>query len=73
LRELFDKRLFHRVFAETDDRNAAVGRLFERLAFRCEARLIEADWFKGERSTLRIYAMLNREWQEHRNATEGGD
>jgi len=29
-----------------------------------EAR--QAHWFKGEWSTLRIYAMLNREWREQR-------
>ena len=38
-------------------------RLFERVAFCCEGRLVEADWFKGEWSTLRIYAMLEREWR----------
>jgi RimJ/RimL family protein N-acetyltransferase len=66
LEALFERRGVHRVFAETDDRNLAVGRLFERLGFRCEARLVEADWFKGEWSTLRIYAMLNHEWRDHR-------
>jgi RimJ/RimL family protein N-acetyltransferase len=64
--ELFEQHGIHRVIAETDDRNLAVGRLFERLGFRCEARLIEADWFKGEWSTLRMYAMLNREWRGQR-------
>jgi RimJ/RimL family protein N-acetyltransferase len=59
---LFDEHDVHRVFAETDDRNAAVHRLFERLGFRCEARLVEADWFKGEWTTLRVYAVLRREW-----------
>jgi RimJ/RimL family protein N-acetyltransferase len=52
----------HRVFARADDRNRPVQRLLERLGFRCEARLMEADWFKGEWSTLRIYAMVEREW-----------
>jgi RimJ/RimL family protein N-acetyltransferase len=33
-----------------------------RLGFRCEARLVEADWFKGEWTTLRTYAILRREW-----------
>ena len=27
-----------------------------------EARLVEADWFKGEWTTLRTYAVLRREW-----------
>jgi RimJ/RimL family protein N-acetyltransferase len=52
----------HRVYAEADDRNVAVHRLLERLGFRCEARLVEADWFKGEWTTLRTYAVLRREW-----------
>ena len=60
--ELFGQRGIHRVVAEADDRNVPVQRLLERLGFRCEARLVEADWFKGEWSTLRLYAMLEREW-----------
>jgi RimJ/RimL family protein N-acetyltransferase len=60
---LFGEHDLHRVFAETDDRNTVVHRLFERLAFRCEARLVEADWFKGEWTTLRTYAVLRREWR----------
>jgi hypothetical protein len=36
--------------------------LLERLGFRCEARLVEADWFKGEWTTLRIYP-ARAEWQ----------
>jgi RimJ/RimL family protein N-acetyltransferase len=60
---LFEDHGLHRIYAETDDRNRAVHRLFERVGFRCEGRLVEADWFKGEWSTLRIYAMLAREWR----------
>ncbi len=52
----------HRIYAETDDRNTPVHRLLERLGFRCEARLVEADWFKGEWTTVRIYAQLRREY-----------
>jgi RimJ/RimL family protein N-acetyltransferase len=74
LTELFEQRGMHRVFAQTDDRNLPVGRLLERLGFRCEARLIEADWFKGEWSTLRLYALLSREWHgarpSHSEATK---
>jgi RimJ/RimL family protein N-acetyltransferase len=68
LTELFEQRDLHRVFAHADDRNVPVRRLLERLGFRCEARLVEADWFKGEWSTLRLYAMLDREWRAHRAA-----
>jgi RimJ/RimL family protein N-acetyltransferase len=61
--ELFAQHGLHRVYAEADDRNVPVHRLFERLGFRCEARLVEADWFKGEWSTLRVFAVLRREWE----------
>jgi RimJ/RimL family protein N-acetyltransferase len=67
LAELFEQRGMHRVFAHADDRNVPVRRLLERLGFRCEARLVESDWFKGEWSTLRVYAMLDREWRAHRD------
>ena len=50
------------MYAQADDRNAAVHRLLERLGFRCGRALVEADWFKGEWTTLRIYAVLRREW-----------
>jgi RimJ/RimL family protein N-acetyltransferase len=63
---LFEHHDIHRVYGEADDRNRAVHRLFERLAFRCEARLVEADWFKGEWATLRVYAILRREWAASR-------
>jgi aminoglycoside 6'-N-acetyltransferase len=60
--ELFTEHGLHRVYAQADDRNVAVHRLLERLGLRCEARLVEADWFKGEWTTLRVYALLRREW-----------
>jgi RimJ/RimL family protein N-acetyltransferase len=59
---LFAQHGIHRVYAQADDRNYAVHRLFQRLDFRCEARLVEADWFKGEWTTLRVFAILCREW-----------
>jgi RimJ/RimL family protein N-acetyltransferase len=61
--ELFEAHGLHRVYAQADDRNEAVHRLLERLGFRCEARLVEADRFKGEWSTLRVFAVLRREWR----------
>lgn len=60
--ELFARHAIHRVVAQADERNVAVHRLLERLGFRCEARFVEADWFKGAWSTLRAYALLAREW-----------
>jgi RimJ/RimL family protein N-acetyltransferase len=59
---LFRDHGLHRVYAEADDRNGAVHRLLESLGLRCEARLVEADWFKGEWTTLRVYAVLRDEW-----------
>jgi RimJ/RimL family protein N-acetyltransferase len=64
--ELFERLAIHRVHAETDDRNGAVHRLFTRLGFREEGRLVEADWCKGEWVTLRLHAMLAREWAARR-------
>ena len=39
-----------------------------RLGFRREGRLVEGDRFKGEWSTLRIYAVLEREWPKRPGA-----
>jgi RimJ/RimL family protein N-acetyltransferase len=61
--KLFDELRLHRVYAEADDRNDAAKRLLGRLGFRCEARLIEADWFKSEWTTLCVFAVLLREWK----------
>jgi len=63
---LFGEQDMHRVYAQTDDRNKSAQRLLERLGFRLEARLIEGDWFDGEWTTLRIYAVLKKEWLELR-------
>ena len=70
--ELFEQHDLHRVYAEADERNVPVHRLLARLGFRCEARLQEADWFKGEWSTLRVFAVLRREWREPAHASFGG-
>lgn len=60
---LFEDHGIHRIYAQADDRNVAVHRLLEGLGFRCEARLVDADWFKGEWTTLRTYAVLGRDWR----------
>jgi RimJ/RimL family protein N-acetyltransferase len=66
---LFAEHGIHRVHAWADDRNVAVHRLLERLGFRCEARLVEAEWFKGEWVTMRIYATLRHEWRSRVSAS----
>lgn len=63
---LFEHHGLHRVVAETDDRNVAAQRLFTRAGFRCEARFVEAERFKDEWCTIRVYALLRREWEAAR-------
>jgi aminoglycoside 6'-N-acetyltransferase len=60
---LFEERGIHRIYAETDERNAGVHRLLDRLGFRCEAQLVEGRPVKGEWCSLRIHAMLRCEWK----------
>lgn len=67
---LFAAHGAHRVLAQADARNAPVRRLFERLGLRQEAELREADWWKGEWTTLVIYAVLAREWAAARTEAE---
>ena len=59
---LFDDLDVHRVWAQADERNGPVRRLLDRLGFRLEATLVDADWFKGEWTTVCVFAMLHREW-----------
>jgi RimJ/RimL family protein N-acetyltransferase len=58
---LFDHEHAHRVVASCDARNDSVARLLTRLGFRRESRQVDADWFKGEWTTLDGYALLARE------------
>lgn len=58
---LFDDHGAHRVTATSDQRNTAVARLLTALGFRHEGRAVEADWFKGEWTTLDSWAILARE------------
>lgn len=55
---LFSEFGLHRVFAHVDVRNAPARALLGRLGLRQEAELIEADWFKGQWTTLCMYAVL---------------
>ncbi|GAA1477356.1 GNAT family protein [Nocardioides aestuarii] len=58
----FDHAGAHRVSARLDERNTGSARLLERLGFRQEARFVDGEWFKGEWTTLLVYAVLDREW-----------
>jgi aminoglycoside 6'-N-acetyltransferase len=59
---LFSEFHLHRVFAHVDARNPPARAVLAGLGFREEAVLREADWFKGEWTTLCIYAVLTEEW-----------
>jgi RimJ/RimL family protein N-acetyltransferase len=59
---LFSSFGLHRVFAHVDERNSAARALLDRLGFRQEAALVDADWFKDEWVTLCIYGLLRHEW-----------
>jgi aminoglycoside 6'-N-acetyltransferase len=59
---LFSEFDLHRVLAHVDARNAPARGLLTSLGFRQEAELRSADWFKGEWTTLCVYAVLSEEW-----------
>lgn len=58
---LFAEAGAHRVIASCDSRNTAVARLLARVGMRHESRQVDADFFKGEWTTLDGYAVLARE------------
>ena len=59
----FDGLRAHRVTARIDERNAASAAVARRLGMRLEACFLDGEWFKGEWSTLLVFAMLQREWR----------
>jgi RimJ/RimL family protein N-acetyltransferase len=59
----FDVVGLRRVVARVDAENTASASLLERLGMRCEARLVENEWFKGRLCDELDFAMLSREWQ----------
>lgn len=58
---LFRQQAAHRIIAMTDARNDAAARLFRRLGFRHEGRAVDADWCKGEWTSLDTWALLRDE------------
>jgi RimJ/RimL family protein N-acetyltransferase len=59
---LFERHDAHRVIAFCDSRNTRVHDLLERVGLRQESRQVQADWFKGEWTTLDGFAVLASEW-----------
>jgi len=60
----------HRVTARLDERHAASAAVCRRLGMRREAAFVEGEWFKGEWTTLVIFAVLEREWRARGNAVD---
>jgi len=58
----------HRVSARLDERHQASAAVCRRLGMRQEASYVEGEWFKGEWTTLLVFAVLEREWRTLRNA-----
>jgi len=58
----------HRVSARLDERHQASAAVCRRLGMRQEASYVEGEWFKGEWTTLLVFAVLEREWRALRNA-----
>lgn len=56
----------HRAVARVDARNARSLALCSRLGMRCEAHLVDNEWFKGEWCSEIDYAILAREWRASR-------
>lgn len=59
----FDTFDLHRVQAEADTRNAASGRVLEKLGFVLEGTLREDCIVDGELSDSWVYGLLRREWR----------
>lgn len=62
LQWLFDDHGAHRVVASSDARNTAVHSLLKQVGMRHEAHRVEADWFKGEWTSLDEFAVLAGEF-----------
>jgi RimJ/RimL family protein N-acetyltransferase len=58
----FDDLGVRRVIARVDAENRPSVALLERLGLRCEARLVENEWFKGRLGDELDFAVLAREW-----------
>lgn len=58
---LFIEAEAHRIVAFCDARNESVSRLLRRVGMRQESRQVDADFFKGEWTTLDGYAILASE------------
>jgi RimJ/RimL family protein N-acetyltransferase len=58
----------HRVTAIVDATNAPAARLLERLGLRREGHFLQNVWFKGKWGDEFLYAVLQSEWSQARQA-----
>jgi RimJ/RimL family protein N-acetyltransferase len=58
----------HRIIGRCDARNVSSARLLERLGMRREAHFVHNEIFKGEWGDELLYAMLDHEWANRRQA-----
>lgn len=65
----FEDLGLHRVCGHTDGRNTASAGLMRRLGMREEAHLVQAEIFKGEWGDELVYAVLEDEWRDRRQAS----
>ncbi len=63
----------HRVTGRLEQRNTGSARVLEKLGMRCEARLVENEWVKGEWQSELVYAILAREWRDGSAGGGAGD
>jgi RimJ/RimL family protein N-acetyltransferase len=63
LRIAFEDLQLHRVTGRVEARNAASGRVLEKLGMRQEAHLVENEFVKGKWQSELVYAILDREWR----------
>jgi aminoglycoside 6'-N-acetyltransferase len=64
----FEELGVHRVWAQLEPENAASARICERIGMRREAHFVDASWFKGRWTDLVVYAVLEQEWRQRREA-----
>ncbi|HMX81562.1 MAG TPA: GNAT family protein, partial [Ferruginibacter sp.] len=62
-----DEKKVHRVTEIVDAENEASVNLLKSTGFRLEGHFIENIFFKGKWGSEYQYAMLKREWDEHKN------
>ncbi len=67
----FDTLDLNRVQAEADTRNAASGRVLEKLGFRLEGTLREDCVVNGDVSDSWVFGLLRREWSARQRGTAG--